>query len=68
MLRVHPASMYAKYLSPDGDKHSRLSILLPSGFCYSAFESLSGSLKDIESFSRSWRGRKIERVCLAASI
>lgn len=47
--RVHRATVYAN-LSPDGDKHIRLSILLLFGSRYSAFELLSGSLKVMESF------------------
>lgn len=47
--RVHRATLYAN-LSPDGDKHIRLSILLLFGSRYSALELLSGSLKVMESF------------------
>lgn len=65
--RVHRAFAYAN-LSPDGDKHIRLSILLLFGSRYSACELLSRSLKVTESFHGPKRHRKIERVCLAASI
>lgn len=65
--RVHRAAAYAN-LSPDGDKHIRLSILLLFGSRYPACELLSRSLKVMESFRGPKRRRKIERVCLAASI
>lgn len=62
--RVHRAAAYAN-LSPDGDKHIRLSILLLFGSRYSAFELLSGSWNH---FTGQRDAEKSSGFVLAASI